>query len=65
MKCDRCNMCLDKDMAQIPYIEHEHRMFKAYQRESRLKEREEKLKGWLIATNVVWFIVAILCLIVG
>ena len=35
------------DMAQIPYIEHRKRMFKAYQRENRLK--------WiLVATNVFW-----------
>ena len=38
----------DKKMAMIPYIEHELRMFKAY-------ERERRLKFMLTATNVFWF----------
>lgn len=29
-------MCEKPDMAQIPYIEHKKRLFKAYQRERRL-----------------------------
>jgi hypothetical protein len=37
----------EKEMAQIPYIEHELRMFKAY-------ERERRLKFMLTASNVFW-----------
>ena len=47
MDCDRCKK--DIKMATIPYIEHEHRMYKAYQRESRLKIG-------LIASNTIWVI---------
>jgi hypothetical protein len=36
-----------KDMATIPYIAHEARMFKAYQ-------REKSLKALLIASNCLW-----------
>lgn len=46
----------EKEMAQIPYIEHEHRMFKAYQRENRLKIA-------LIATNALWCVSASVLLI--
>lgn len=47
MDCDRCKK--DIKMATIPYIEHEHRMYKAYQRES-------LLKIGLIASNTIWVI---------
>lgn len=56
--CNNCKICTDKNLAQIPYIEHEHRMYKAHQ-------RELKLKGWLIATNISWFIGVIIWLWVG
>ena len=36
------------DMAQIPYIEHEYRMFKAIERETKKRKRA------LIITNVFW-----------
>jgi hypothetical protein len=41
------------DIAQIPYITHEYRMHKAY-------EREKRLKCILIATNVLWAVVALI-----
>ncbi len=41
------------NMAQIPYIEHEYRMYKAYQ-------REKRLKYILIGTNIVWAVVALI-----
>ena len=46
--CNRCKMCGEfSDMAQIPYIEHKKRIFKAYQRENRLV--------WIaILTNAAW-----------
>lgn len=47
MDCDRCKK--DIKMATIPYIEHEHRMYQAYQRELRLKIG-------LIASNTIWVI---------
>lgn len=37
------------DLAQIPYVAHEYRMFKAYQRELRLKIA-------LVSTNLAWLI---------
>ena len=37
------------NMAQIPYIEHQRRMFKAY-------KRERKLKTALIITNALWLL---------
>ena len=43
------------DMAQIPYIEHEYRMYKAY-------EREKRLKLILLGTNVLWVLAVILIL---
>ena len=45
----------DKDikMAQIPYIEHEYRMYKAYKRENRLK-------CILIGTNIIWAVIALI-----
>ncbi len=47
MKCHECYCGLD--MAQIPYIEHQKRMFKAYQAKKRLK--------WLlIGSNILWSI---------
>ena len=50
MKCSECNM------AQIPYIEHRKRMFKAYQ-------REERLKRWLLITNLGWLMAMIIVLV--
>ena len=47
MDCDRCKK--DIKMATIPYIEHEHRMYQAYQRELRLKIG-------LIVSNAIWAI---------
>jgi hypothetical protein len=38
---------MEKDMAQIPYIAHLARMYKAHQ-------REKRLKIMLVATNVLW-----------
>ena len=49
MKCNKCNLCYEKEMAHIPYIEHKRRMYKAYQ-------REIKLQGWLIGTNAIWLV---------
>lgn len=43
MKCTNCK----KDIAQIPYIEHELRMHKAHC-------REERLRWMLIASNLIW-----------
>lgn len=43
------NKKTDLDMAQIPYIVHKYRMYKAYKRES-------KLKIALIATNALWIV---------
>ena len=48
MKCNKCN----PDMAQIPYIEHELRMYKAYC-------REKRLKILLVITNICWALGAI------
>lgn len=45
------------DMAQIPYIEHQRRMYKAY-------KREKALKGLLIGSNTLWLLCAILWLVV-
>lgn len=53
MKCTNCK----KDIAQVPYIEHELRMYKAYKRES-------ILKGLLIASNLIWSAIAAVMLLV-
>lgn len=51
-----CNKCLkDNDLAKIPYIEHEKRMFKAYQ-------REVKLKYFLLGSNILWGLIVVLLL---
>ena len=55
--CDGCKICTDKNMAQIPYIEHQSRMYKAYR-------REKLLKGLLIGTNALWTIGALLLFVV-
>ena len=55
MACNNCNK--NNDMAQIPYIEHERRMFKAYQ-------REKRLKILLFGTNISWLFIAALMLCV-
>lgn len=52
MKCNNCNLCFKEDMAHIPFIEHERRMFKAY----------ERIKAWkirFIVSNIVWVICVI------
>lgn len=49
----KCNKCIKPDMAQIPYIEHEYRMYKAYQREKRLKIS-------LICSNIVWVLLVLI-----
>ena len=43
----KCKECTKVDMAQIPYVEHRMRMYRAY-------ERERRLKVTLIATNALW-----------
>ena len=54
----KCNKCIGNiEMAQIPYIEHEYRIYKAY-------EREKRLKLMLIGTNILWALVVIM-LVVG
>jgi hypothetical protein len=50
-------MDYDIDMAQIPYIEHKHRMFKAYR-------RERRLKALLVCSNCLWLVMAILTIVV-
>lgn len=40
-------------LAQIPYIEHQRRMFKAY-------KRERRLKAALIITNALWVVLTII-----
>lgn len=52
-KCDNCKICTDKNLAQIPYIEHQKRMHYAY-------KREKSLKVFLIGTNALWLVAAIL-----
>ena len=54
--CDGCKICTDENMAQIPYIEHERRMYKAY-------KREKRLKMLLIGTNAAWVVGALLFLV--
>ena len=56
-KCNKCQLCDSKEMAQIPYIEHEKRMFKAYQ-------REKCLKAWLFGTNLLWLLITAILLFV-
>ena len=47
----RCKECVkDSELSLIPFIEHKKRMYKAYQREHRLKIA-------LATTNILWFIV--------
>lgn len=55
MKCER--KCKNLNMAQIPYIEHQRRMFKMY-------EAKKRLKILLIATNAIWtvLITALMCM---
>lgn len=57
MKCNNCNLCFKEDMAQIPYIEHRKRMYKAY-------KREKKLWICLLCSNAMWVFMAILSLVV-
>lgn len=44
---------MDSNMAQIPFIEHKKRMYKAYC-------RERNLKLLLIISNVFWVLIALL-----
>lgn len=44
---------MQADMAQISYIAHKKRMFKAYRK---AYQREMRLKIALIASNVLWII---------
>lgn len=53
----RCKECVkNSELSLIPFVEHKKRMFKAYQREQRLKIS-------LIATNILWLIVFIILLV--
>lgn len=45
MGCEK--KCENLNMAQIPYIEHQRRMFKMY-------DSKKKIKIVLITTNVIW-----------
>ena len=54
--CNKCKLCTNEHIAQIPYIEHKRRMFKAYR-------RENVLKSWLIGTNTIWLVGIIIWLI--
>lgn len=47
-----------KDMVQIPYIEHERRMYKAYR-------RENTLKVLLACSNILWLSWTVVWLVVG
>lgn len=47
----QCNNC--KRIKQIPYIEHELRMYRAY-------KREAKLKWALVISNLAWAVTAII-----
>lgn len=38
---------MNEKIYEIPYIEHEYRMFKAY-------KREKRLKLLLVASNLIW-----------
>ena len=55
-RCIECKKCIKPEMAQIPFVEHEFRIFKAHQREIRLK-------AFLIGSNCLWFIAAVLCFV--
>lgn len=46
------------DMAQIPYIEHERRMYKAY-------KREKFLKLLLVGSNLLWLSWSIVWFVMG
>lgn len=48
--------CKKSEMYQIPYIEHEKRIFKAY-------KKEKRLIALLIGSNFFWLIMCILILI--
>ena len=53
--CNGCKLHQD-NIAQIPYIEHEKRLFKAHRREN----------AWMVscmATNLLWLLGAILWLV--
>ena len=43
------------DMAQISYISHCKQMYKQYQ-------KRKKLKYWLIGTNILWTVGAVITL---
>ena len=48
--------CKNSEMYQIPYIEHELRIFKAY-------HREKLWKGLFIGSNCLWVFGAVLWLL--
>lgn len=50
MRCTNCSNCAkDNDIAQIPLIAHEHRIYLA-------DKRETRLKLLLISTNALWLL---------
>ena len=49
--------CKKDNMSCIPFIVHEEQMFKAY-------EREKRLKTIIVLTNSLWLIGAILAFVV-
>jgi hypothetical protein len=53
MNCNKCN----HTMAQIPYVEHQKRMYKSY-------EKIDRLVSALVITNLAWFFVCGVCLLV-
>ena len=57
MKCSECER-QNAELAQIPYIEHELRMFRAYR-------KRRKLMRWLIGTNLAWVGIVIALLLRG
>ena len=54
MECTKCTKC--NNIAQIPYIEHKKRMFKAYQREMRLTIL-------LMISNLLWLVALVFVLV--
>ena len=59
MNCENCK----SDMAQIPYIEHELRMAKAYDREKKLRDKNANLKRLFVASNLLWGCVVVTAVI--
>lgn len=57
MKCSKCER-QNAELAQVPYIEHELRMFRAYR-------KRRKLMRWLVGTNLAWVGIVIALLLRG